>query len=243
MQAIGYVRVSTDRQAEQGVSLEAQEAKIRAMATVQGADLGEVIVDGGESAKSLNRPGLQRLLGLVNAGKIDSVIVAKLDRLTRSVKDLCGLLELFEKRKVALISVAESLDTGSAAGRLVITIMGATNLGLGQPGFADLIELVRIGKCYVKISGAYRSSTQSPDYADMTPFARALISANANRIVWGTDWPHPDSTTAPGHRATERVPLLQIDDGRLLNQLPVWAPDSAIRKKILVDNPARLYGF
>jgi site-specific DNA recombinase len=127
MQTIGYVRVSTDRQAEQGVSLEAQEAKVRAMATVQGADLLEVIVDGGESAKSLNRPGLQRLLGLVNAGKIDAVIVAKLDRLTRSVKDLCGLLELFEKRKVSLISVAESLDTGSAAGRLVITIMAAVS--------------------------------------------------------------------------------------------------------------------
>jgi len=124
MQAIGYVRVSTDRQAEQGVSLEAQEAKIRAMATVQGAELMEVIVDGGESAKSLNRPGLQRLLGLVNACEVDAVIVAKLDRLTRSVKDLCGLLELFETRKVALISVAESLDTGSAVGRLVITIYG-----------------------------------------------------------------------------------------------------------------------
>jgi site-specific DNA recombinase len=127
MKTIGYVRVSTDRQAEQGVSLEAQEAKVRAMATVQEAELLEVIVDGGESAKSLNRPGLQRLLGLVNAGQIDAVIVAKLDRLTRSVKDLCGLLELFEKRKVSLISVAESLDTGSAAGRLVITIMGAVS--------------------------------------------------------------------------------------------------------------------
>src|ERR1035437_4950189 len=127
MQAIGYVRVSTDRQAEQGVSLEAQEAKIRAMATVQGAELLDVIVDGGESAKSLNRPGLQQLLDLINAGKVDAVIVAKLDRLTRSVKDLCGLLELFEKRKVALVSVAESLDTGSAAGRLVITIMAAVS--------------------------------------------------------------------------------------------------------------------
>ena len=127
MQAIGYVRVSTDRQAEQGVSLEAQEAKIRAMATVQSAELLDVIVDGGESAKSLNRPGLQRLLELINAGKVDTVIVAKLDRLTRSVKDLCGLLELFEKRKVALVSVAESLDTGSAAGRLVITIMAAVS--------------------------------------------------------------------------------------------------------------------
>jgi hypothetical protein len=67
----------------------------------------DVIVDGGESAKSLNRPGLQRLLSLVSAAKVDGVIVAKLDRLTRSVKDLCGLLELFERRKVALVSVAD----------------------------------------------------------------------------------------------------------------------------------------
>jgi DNA invertase Pin-like site-specific DNA recombinase len=127
MKAIGYVRVSTDRQAEQGVSLEAQEAKIRAMATVQGAELLDVIIDGGESAKNLNRPGLQRLLTFVDSGRVEAVIVAKLDRLTRSVKDLCSLLELFEKRGVALISVAESLDTASAAGRLVITIMAAVS--------------------------------------------------------------------------------------------------------------------
>jgi site-specific DNA recombinase len=126
MKAIGYVRVSTDRQAEQGVSLEAQEAKIRAIATVQGADLLEVI-DGGESAKNLNRPGLKRLIARVESGKVEAVIIAKLDRLTRSVKDLCSLLELFEKRGVALISVAESLDTASAAGRLAITIMAAVS--------------------------------------------------------------------------------------------------------------------
>ena len=124
---VGYVRVSTDRQADQGSSLEAQEAKVRAMATVQGATLLEVIVDGGESGRSLNRPGLQRLLSLVNSGEVTSVIIPKLDRLTRSVKDLCQLLELFERKNVALVSVAESLDTGSAAGRLVITIMGAVS--------------------------------------------------------------------------------------------------------------------
>src|ERR1019366_6991039 len=76
MQAVGYVRVSTERQADQGVSLDAQDAKGRAMATVQGATLVGVIVDGGESAKSLNRPGLQRLLALVNGGKVQAVIVA-----------------------------------------------------------------------------------------------------------------------------------------------------------------------
>jgi len=72
-------------------------------------------VDGGESAMNLNRPGLQRLLTLVDSGKVKALMVAKLDRLTRSVKDLCGLLELFEKRILALILVAESLDTASAA--------------------------------------------------------------------------------------------------------------------------------
>jgi len=116
-------------------------------------------------------------------------------------------------------------------------------LGVDQPGFADLVELVKSGKAYVKISGAYRASKLGPDYTDAAPLARALIAANPDRIVWGTDWPHPDSSTVPGRKTTDVAPLFQIDDGRLLNQLPVWAPDAVIRKKILVDNPARLYGF
>src|SRR5215475_9188569 len=127
MRAIGYVRVSTDQQADRGVSLQAQTERVRAMAIVQGAELVDVVVDGGESARTMKRAGMQRVLGLVEAGAVQAVIVAKLDRLTRSVKDLCALLELFEKRNVALISVAESLDTGSAAGRLVLTIMGAVS--------------------------------------------------------------------------------------------------------------------
>ena len=94
-------------------------------------------------------------------------------------------------------------------------------LGLEQPGFADLVELVRSGKAYVKISGGYRASTQGPDYSDVVPFAKALIAANRDRIVWGTDWPHPNSATPAGSKATDVTPLFQIDDGRLLNQLPV----------------------
>jgi len=127
MQAIGYVRVSTDKQAEACGSLEAQAEKIRAMSVVHSAELLDVIVDGGESAKSMNRPGLRQVLALVEARKVDAVIVAKLDRLTRSVKDLCELLDLFDRKKVALVSVAESLDTGSAAGRLVIKIMASVS--------------------------------------------------------------------------------------------------------------------
>ncbi len=115
------------------------------------------------------------------------------------------------------------------------------DLGLEQPGFRDLLALVKAGKAYVKISGAYRLSKNGPDYPDAAPFAKALIAANSDRIIWGSDWPHPNSSS--GKPATELTPLYQIDDGRLFNQLPVWAPDAAIRKKILVDNPVKLYGF
>ncbi len=115
--------------------------------------------------------------------------------------------------------------------------------GLRQPGFSDLMEVVGSGRAYVKISAAYRCSTRGPDYADVAPFAQALISANPDRILWGTDWPHPNSVTPPGRKPTEITPLFQIDDGRLLNQFAVWAPNAALRMKILVDNPARLYGF
>src|SRR5580658_8498859 len=127
MTTIGYVRVSTDKQVERGCSLEAQAQKIRAMALVQSADLSDIIVESGESAKSLNRHGMANLLAMVDAGGVKVVIVAKLDRLTRSVKDLCELLERFERRGVSLVSVAESLDTGSAAGRLVLNIMTAVS--------------------------------------------------------------------------------------------------------------------
>jgi len=95
------------------------------MAALQEAELLEVIVDAGESGKNLVRPGMQRLLNLVERRCIDAVIIVKLDRLTRSVKDLSSLLELFERRSVHLLSVVESLDTGSAAGRLIMNILAS----------------------------------------------------------------------------------------------------------------------
>lgn len=115
--------------------------------------------------------------------------------------------------------------------------------GPDQAGFSELVELVRSGRAWVKISGAYRASQQKPDYADAAPLAKQLIAANPDRILWGTDWPHPNSVTPPGRKPTDVTPLLEIDDGHLLNQLAAWAPEAATRKKILVDNPARLYGF
>ncbi len=143
-----------------------------------------------------------------------------------------------------MISVLKDLVAASPVAVVVDHFGGAeASRGLLQPGFSDLMEMVRSGRAYVKISAAYRCSTIGPDYPDVAPFAQALISANPDRILWGTDWPHPNSVTPPGRKPTEVTPLFQIDDGRLLNQLAVWAPSAALRKKILVENPARLYGF
>ena len=113
--------------------------------------------------------------------------------------------------------------------------------GLTQPGFDVLLDLVRAERAYVKLSAPYRGSASAPDYADMAPLAEALIAASVRRMLWGTDWPHPDTT--PGRAASEISPLRQIDDGRVFNQFAVWAPDAHSRKTILVDNPAALYGF
>ena len=110
-------------------------------------------------------------------------------------------------------------------------------LGVGQPGFSDLVSLVKSGKAYVKIS---ISGDVRQNYGYFTPLAQTLISANVDRILWGSNWPHPNGANG----STDKVsPLWQVDDGIVLNLLPTWAPDAAVRRKILVDNPARLYQF
>jgi predicted TIM-barrel fold metal-dependent hydrolase len=115
--------------------------------------------------------------------------------------------------------------------------------GTTQPGFEALHALVHAGRAYVKISAPYRSSTAGPDYADVAPLARALIAANPDRILWGTDWPHPGGNRSAARGLDEPDPFFPEDDGHTLTLLADWAPDPAVRQKILVDNPARLYGF
>lgn len=126
MRAVLYCRVSTEKQKKEGLSLDAQRDKLRAMAVVRDDEVVSVIVDD-ESGKSLKRKGIQRLIEMVQDGEVDAVLICKLDRLTRSLRDLSTILDLFAKHHVALVSVAESLDTESASGKLVMNIMTAVS--------------------------------------------------------------------------------------------------------------------
>ena len=208
---------------------------------------GVSVIDDKTPAGELDRlrsAGIRGIrLNLATAGQSDAAIGRRRFQVALGqVKSLNWHIQMFTN--LAVISGIRDLVLDSDV-PVVFDHFGGVNaaLGMDQPGFGDLVDLIRSGKAYVKISAAYRSSTHGPDYTDLAPFAQALIAANAERVLWGSDWPHPATTTPAGRKPTDVTPLLQIDDGRLLNRLAVWAPVAAVRQKILVDNPARLYGF
>ncbi|MHB8419122.1 MAG: recombinase family protein [Myxococcales bacterium] len=125
---VAYLRVSTDKQADKGVSLEAQREKVEAYAKLYDLALVEVIVDAGQSAKSLDRPGLQKALGMLRAKQADALLVVKLDRLTRSVRDLGDLLERhFAPGKSDLLAVDMQIDTRTPGGRMMLNILASVS--------------------------------------------------------------------------------------------------------------------
>jgi predicted TIM-barrel fold metal-dependent hydrolase len=136
-----------------------------------------------------------------------------------------------------LLDIEEHPDIDSFLGsfptEVVIDHMGRPDpaKGVNAPGFQALIRLLKSGRGWVKMSAPYRTSREAPSYNDITPFAQALVEAVPDRLVWGSDWPHVLlETTMP-------------NDGDLVDQIAVWMPDEAVRKRILVDNAEKLYGF
>lgn len=124
MKSIGYIRVSTEEQAQSGLSMDNQREKITALAGLHDWNLVGMVEDPGFSAGTTNRPGLQEVLSLVRSRKVKAVIIFKLDRLTRNQKDLLNLLETLTRYGVRLVSVSEQLDTSSASGRFFISMLG-----------------------------------------------------------------------------------------------------------------------
>lgn len=124
MKAVGYIRVSTDEQAIEGISIENQMAKIKAYCELNDLKLLQVIEDD-KSGKNLKRPGMQALISKIGEGDVEALVVYKLDRLSRRVMDTLGLIETFEKRDIAFHSINERLDTKTAMGRFTLTLFAA----------------------------------------------------------------------------------------------------------------------
>ena len=116
---------------------------------------------------------------------------------------------------------------------MVIDHMGRVQAAQGfeQPAFKVLLEWMKNDRFWVKVCGAERVSSKGPPFTDAVPFARRLIEAAPDRILWGTDWPHPN--------VGKHMP----NDGDLVDLFAQMAPEAELQRKILVDNPARLYGF
>ncbi len=133
-------------------------------------------------------------------------------------KDIIELMPVFTKIKVPM-SIGHFAYQPATA-------------GVAAPGFKALLELMRRGNTWMKISGANRvSATDLPPYDDVKPMARALIEAAPERIMWGTDWPHPNKY------------VVNPNDGDLVDAFGDWVTDETMRRKIMVDTPAKFYRF
>jgi predicted TIM-barrel fold metal-dependent hydrolase len=155
----------------------------------------------------------------------------------RVFRDLVDRLAPLGWHVVLHFDAKDLIDFGDMLQRLpvpfIIDHMGRvpTKDGLGQKPFRILLETARMENCWVKICGAERISSAGPPFHDAVPFAQAILEVAPERTLWGTDWPHPN--------IRKHMP----NDGDLVDLIPLFMPDPALQKLVLVDNPARLYRF
>lgn len=225
---IGYARVSTEEQAENGHGLEAQVARIQAYAQAMGWELAEVITDDGYSGATLERPGLQRLLERVKAGEVAGVVVAKLDRLSRSLRYLLNVYaDYFEATGTALISVAEQFDTGTAAGRLFFQLVGS----FAEFERATITERTSAGRRVKASKGGYAGGGAPIGYRiergkglvldeEKAPtirraFELATQGLSCRRIA--------DILNQEGHTTAQGAPFTHVQVARILKRQKLYA--------------------
>lgn len=217
-----------------------------AMRTIGKSARGVAVISDTISAEMLNtlhQGGVRGTrLNLETVGQNDpSIAQQQLLRTAKQVAPLGWHIQMYTNLGV-IVGLYDTIMQSAAT--VVIDHFGRLNAGAGlnQPGFDALLSLVRSGKVYVKLSAGYRVSEVS-GYSDLDPFAEALIAANPDRMLWGTDWPHPFPP-----KGTVRNPAIiekahAEDNMAAIRRVARWAKTQDIAKKILVDNPARLYDF
>lgn len=219
--AVAYVRVSTDKQADHGVSLEAQQAKIAAYAQLYELDLVETVVDAGASAKTLARPGLQRALALLQEGAAQALLVVKLDRLTRSVRDLGELVDTyFAPGKAALLSVGEQFDTRNAAGRMVMNLLTVISQwereAIGERTAAAMQHMAAAGE-YTGGAAPYGHAVGADGkLQEVAAEQQVVAAARVLRAAGLTLQKVADELAAAGHRSRTGRVFLPVQIARML---------------------------
>lgn len=207
-------------------------ATLEAVASVPDRFRAVVVVDGGITHKDLQK------MHDAGARGVRANLLFSGERALADVKSVAAKIDDFGWHLQVLLDVSVFPNLHEFFSALpvptVFDHMGhaPAHLGTDHEGFRALLRLMTEGKAWAKLSGAYRiTSRHAPPYPDVDPVARALIAANPEQVVWGSDWPHP------------HFPGAMPNDGDLLDQLADWAPSRSLRTAILSDNPARLYDF
>ena len=167
--AIGYIRVSTEMQVNEGVSLDAQSAKIRAYCELNDLELSEIVCDAGKSAKTTNREGLQKCLSMIASGEAGALVVYKLDRLSRKVLDTLNLISEIESHGASLHSISEKLDTSSALGKFFVNMTAA----LAQLERDQTSERVTMAMAHKKDEG---------QHCGAAPFGFEMVDKELQRV-------------------------------------------------------------
>jgi predicted TIM-barrel fold metal-dependent hydrolase len=206
---------------------------------------GVAVIDEATTDEELARLAASGVCGVrVNAETFGVRSASEVERLLKATAERVAPLGWHIQLFAALSTIAELAPILPDLGvPLVIDHMGMAKgaLGIEQAGFDDLLALVAEGT-WIKVSGAYRVSSDEPDFEDAAPIARALIAANPDRVIWGSDWPHTGKHANARLDTAPTIEYRNLDDGRLVSRLARWADEPTIRK-ILVDNPARLYRY
>jgi DNA invertase Pin-like site-specific DNA recombinase len=225
VRALVYTRVSTSMQAESGLGMAAQENACRAEAARRQWDVIDVVTDAGESGGGLNRPGVQEVFKRLVAGEADVLLVAKLDRLSRSVADFVDLLQWTEKGKIALVALDLGLDTSTSAGRLVATVMAAVGqweretIGTRTREAADVrrqrgSKMGRDGVRDTRPELAERISTLRASGSTWQSIADVLNDEKVPTVRGGTQWRVSSVQAAAGY-VRPPSPSARVD-------LPPW---------------------
>lgn len=218
-------------------AVRAHPERLRAVAVIDGSESDAALV-------AMNAAGTRgvRLNIISGGGPSAATFEALISRIAERIAPLQWHIQIYAP--LATIAASASLLEKLPVD-IVLDHMGQPDAaaGLGQPGFDTLLGLLRLAKFWVKLSGPYRTSPEPLGNANVVAIARKLAATCPDRAVWGSDWPHIGEHAGMAGTAAPPVEYRPIDYGQLLSVAGDWVQDEALLRKVLVDNPARLYRF